>query len=272
MAGSDVADELGPCYITCMNLGIGRSFFSGVAERPKVDPAVRIYAVGDVHGRHDLLLSMLGRIADDYESEPDERRCKIVFLGDYIDRGDNSRMVLTSLMRLMSGAPRGVTALRGNHEAALLDFIDNPLRNSAWLDFGARQTIADYGVPMPPRRPSDDDLIGLRDALAGAMGEHLDFLRTLPCHATSGDVVFTHAGLAPGDADALRDTRAMLWGHHGSEGDWPAPGKLLVHGHYDAADPVDRPGRICVDTGAYYSGRLTAVRLDDRCSFLSVGL
>jgi serine/threonine protein phosphatase 1 len=62
----------------------------------------------------------------------------------------------------------------------------------------------------------------------------------------------------------------MLWGDTSSDPDWPAPGKLVVHGHYDGADAVDRPGRICVDTGAYYSGRLTAVRLDEDVEFLSV--
>jgi serine/threonine protein phosphatase 1 len=88
--------------------------------------------------------------------------------------------------------------------------------------------------------------------------------------AQSGDAVFTHAGVGKDDGDDLGNQQAMLWGDTSSDPDWPAPGKLVVHGHYDGMEPVDRPGRICVDTGAYYSGRLTAVRLDDGVGFVSV--
>jgi serine/threonine protein phosphatase 1 len=250
--------------------GLRNALFPALTARPRVDEGARVYAVGDIHGRHDLLIAMLARIVEDFEGRRDGRRCEIVFLGDYVDRGDQSREVVDSLIRLTGGGIRGLVALRGNHEAALLDFIRDPLRGRAWLNFGARQTIANYGVALPPRNPSDDELLDLRDALANAMGRHLDYLDTLPFFAKSGDVIFTHAGLAPGDAEDLRSTRAMLWGHEAQDDDWPAPGRLLVHGHYDAPGPVDRPGRICVDTGAYYSGRLTAVRLDADVGFLTV--
>jgi serine/threonine protein phosphatase 1 len=226
--------------------------------------------VGDVHGRYDLLRAMLKRIVEDFEQSRDDRRLKIVFLGDYIDRGDQSRDVLDTLKKLVSGVHLDIAALRGNHEAALLDFVRSPNRNRAWLDFGAQQTLASYGVRLPRRELTDLDLVGIRDALAEAMGEHLEFLRSLPLMAQSGDVVFTHAGLGHGDGDALGNHHAMLWGDTASDPDWPAPGKLVVHGHYDDMEPVDRAGRICVDTGAYYSGRLTAVRLDESVEFLSV--
>ncbi len=238
--------------------------------RPGVDPSKRIYAVGDLHGRYDLMLVMLERIFEDFESRKDGRRCETVFLGDYVDRGDNPRLVINALMQLSSNIGSCVVALRGNHEAALLDFIDAPVRNSAWLGFGALQTIADYGVAMPPRRPSETDLIELRDALKAAMGEHLDFIRGLPLYRISGDVIFVHAGIAAGDGDTLRNEHAMMWGDGASDPDRPVPGKLIVHGHYDAPSPVDRPGRICVDTGAYYSGQLTAAVLDEGHTFMSV--
>lgn len=239
-------------------------------SRPQVAQDVCVYAIGDIHGRHDLMLAMLRRIVEDFEQRTDERRCEIVFLGDYIDRGDRSRQVLDTLLHLSQGRPQRLVVLRGNHEAALLEFIQSPLLANAWLGFGARQTIADYGVPQPPLDPSDDDLLELRDALAVAMGDHLEFLETLPSHVTSGDVIFTHAGLDPDDVGTLTNDHAMLWGHASSEADWPVPGKLLVHGHFDAPEPVERPGRICVDSGAYYTGRLTAVRLDSCRSFLTV--
>jgi serine/threonine protein phosphatase 1 len=244
--------------------------FSNGLPRPKVDPNARVYAIGDVHGRCDLMLDMLGEIVEDFERRRDGRRCEIVFLGDYIDRGDSSRAVLEALMKLMDGKSDEIIALRGNHEEALLDFLRSPLQNRPWLEFGARQTLADYGVVQPPREPSEESLMDLRDALKKAMGDHVDFLESLPFHATSGDAIFTHAGIAPDDAETLEDRRAMMWGHVSSKSDWPVPGRLVVHGHYDAPEPADRPGRVCVDTGAYYTGRLTAARLDDDCCFISV--
>jgi serine/threonine protein phosphatase 1 len=102
------------------------------------------------------------------------------------------------------------------------------------------------------------------------MGEHLQFIRELPLYRRSGDVIFVHAGIAAGDGETLRNERAMMWGDSASDPDWPVPGKLIVHGHYDCASPIDRPGRMCVDTGAYYSGQLTAAVLDEGHAFLSV--
>lgn len=253
-----------------MTLRLGTAIWRGSRTRPQVDPTHRVYAVGDLHGRYDLLSKMLRRIVADFESLRDERRLRIVFLGDYIDRGDHSREVLETLVSLVDGASREFVVLRGNHEAALLDFVKSPGLHRSWLDFGAQQTLASYGVRLPRGALTDADLVALRDALVDAMGEHLEFIRAMPIMDRSGDTVFTHAGVARGDGDALTDQRAMLWGDTSSDPDWPAPGKLVVHGHYDDADPVDRPGRICVDTGAYYSGRLTAVRLDADVAFLSV--
>jgi serine/threonine protein phosphatase 1 len=230
----------------------------------------RVYAIGDLHGRQDLLLKMLDRILQDQDRLDDERRCRIVFLGDYIDRGDHSRQVLHDLIALTRDLSDGIVALRGNHEEALLGFLRAPARERTWLDYGAFQTLADYGVPQPPRAPSEQDLMDIRDALEAAMGDHVAFLRGLPSHTVSGDVIFAHAGLDPDDADTLTNDDAMLWGYPDASDAWPAPGKLLVHGHFDAPDPVERPGRICVDTGAYYSGRLTAVRLDGGRTFLTV--
>lgn len=235
-----------------------------------VAPDTRVYAIGDLHGRQDLLRKMLERILSDQRHLDDGRRCRIVFLGDYIDRGDHSRQVLEDLMVLTKDLSDGIIALRGNHEEALLAFLRSPARESAWLDHGASQTLADYGVAAPTRAPSERDLVALRDAVEAAMGDHVKFLRGLPSHAVSGDVIFAHAGLDPDDADTLTNEAAMMWGCPEACGSWPVPGKLLVHGHHDAPEPVDRPGRICVDTGAYHSGRLTAVRLDGSRTFLTV--
>jgi serine/threonine protein phosphatase 1 len=240
------------------------------ADAPKVNPHMRIYAIGDIHGRHDLLISMLETILDDAETLENDRECEIVLLGDYIDRGDNSRAVLETLSKLQQRSATGVKFLKGNHEAALLEFIDTPLKGAAWLGYGAQQTLASYGIVLPRHDLADGELIQLRDHLVEAMGEHLEFVRHLASNYRSGNVIFTHAGLDPADAETLADDGPMLWGHPSSFDDAPIAGKLIVHGHYDAPDPIQRPGRICVDTGAYYTGRLTAARLDDQVHFLSV--
>jgi serine/threonine protein phosphatase 1 len=200
------------------------SHFAQQPARPAVNPKHRVYAVGDLHGRYDLLREMLKRIVEDFEDRRDGRQLKVVFLGDYIDRGDHSREVLETLMKLASGMHLDVVALRGNHEAALLDFIQSPNRHRAWLDFGAQQTLASYGVACRGGRCRSRPHRFARRAVE-AMGDHLEFLRSLPLMAQSGDVVLTHAGVARGDGEALGNHRAMLWGDTSSDPDWPAPGQ-----------------------------------------------
>lgn len=243
---------------------------TAISHRPHVAQDARIYAMGDIHGRYDLMIGLLRAIAADGKARADHRRCHIVFLGDYIDRGARSRQVIDALKRLAHGALPGVTVLRGNHEQAMLDFIDDPWTGRAWLGYGAAPTIADYGLPPPPAHPDRTTLLALRDALVAAMGEDVDFLRSLPSQVASGDVLFTHAALVPDETAGTNDLRPALWGDRSATTDWPVEGKLMVHGHYDGPEPINRPGRICVDTGAYYSGRLTAVRLDDGYAFLTV--
>lgn len=240
---------------------------------PAVAPDERVYAIGDVHGQHGLLVRLLDRIVEDAEERRDERRLRLVFLGDYVDRGDASRDVLALLARL--GETQALTArldfLVGNHEAALLDFLDDPDRGRAWLAWGGAQTLASYGVqvtgPAPEAAPRET-LHDWRDALALAMAEHLAFVEGLAPMTRSGDVVFTHAGLHREGEDLAPD----IWGSDAGAflAPRPLPGLRVVHGHFDDPDPVSHPGRVCVDTGAYYSGVLTAVRLDDGEAFLSV--
>ena len=244
---------------------------SGSAQRPpRVAADERVYAVGDIHGRFDLLVALLDRIRIDAESHRDRRHARIVFLGDYIDRGDDSRSVLDTVSELSRAKSPDLVFLRGNHEDALLAFLDDPVAGRSWLGYGAKQTFASYGLPPPSARTSDPrQLHELRDRLATAMGPQIDTLESMPTHLVSGSVLFTHAGANP--QQPLQDTRAMLWGHPDFPAAGPIEGLRVVHGHYDNAKPVSDAGRICVDTGAYYTGRLTAVRLDQHEAFLTAG-
>lgn len=236
---------------------------------PQVAHDERVYAIGDVHGRADLLERMLTAIITDAEAQADGRTVRLVFLGDYIDRGDQSRRVLA----VLRGVARGndyvrATFLRGNHEAALLDFIEDPIAGAAWLDFGGRQTLGAYGAPASGLKPDQAALIAAHAALIAAIGPDLAFLRATRIAWRSGDAVFVHAAHDP--TRPLEDQReaVALWG--AAPASPPAPDLLVVHGHFADTEPVNTPLRICVDTGAYYSGRLTAVRLDAGRAFLSV--
>lgn len=226
---------------------------------PQVAADERVYAIGDVHGRADLLDDLLEVIAADAAACDDGRRTTLVLLGDYVDRGEDSAAVLE---RVASLRAQGAVCLRGNHELALLAFIDDPLAGAGWLEFGGLQTLASYGVPLPGRR-APAALAAAAATLAERMGAHLTFLRDgLAALYESGSVVFVHAALAPGVALSKQDDTALCWGddrflHRG----WKR-GRLVVHGHYAAREPVEAAGRVCIDTGACFTGRLTALRLD----------
>ena len=112
----------------------------------------------------------------------------------------------------------------------------------------------------------------IRDALRKSLGNHLDFLADLEHFVCSGNVLFTHAGVDPAGDPVKPTRRAAIWGHPEFQVPQPIAGKRVVHGHYDSHDPVVLPGRICLDTGAYYSGNLTCVRLDDDTAIISTGL
>jgi serine/threonine protein phosphatase 1 len=236
---------------------------------PGVAAGTRIYAVGDIHGRFDLLMAMLERINADAQRHEDGRKLSLVFLGDFIDRGDDSAQVLDLLMRLSEGAEDRIICLKGNHEDALLRFIDDPEEGQAWLEFGGLQTCTSYGLKAPARSLGPDALKVLASQLHQAMGPHIAFLRSLPLFHISGNVAFAHAGMNPADG---RDTTSLLWGHPEFLKPNPIPGLRVVHGHYDHIDPVIHPGRVCVDTGAYYSGTLTAVRLDGETGVLNTDM
>jgi serine/threonine protein phosphatase 1 len=238
-----------------------RTFQDTAIVRPRVDHRERVYAVGDVHGRVDLLNALLDDIREDMETQDDGRSARIVLLGDYIDRGDSSRQVLECL-RNLSREVFPCDCLMGNHEAAMIDFLDDPRRGETWTKMGGLQTLASFGVQVPVRTLTQDDLTRIRDDFHEAVSPLLPFFSAMPMIVTSGDVVFCHAGVNPAQDLDAQTTRALLWGHPDALGDEPLPGKLVVHGHYDAPEIVSRRGRICLDTGAYYSGALTAVRFD----------
>ena len=229
----------------------------------RVNPAHRIYAGGDDHGRADLLRAVLDKIAEDSAARQDARQTIYVFLGDYVDRGDHSKEVLDLLCTLRATDGETALFLRGNHEAALLAFLDDPEGGARWLEFGGARTLKSYG--LDPAQP----LPRLRDAFHATLGPHLDFLQETERFWTSGDIVFVHAALHPRRALADQEDRELYWGNAAFLRGKGPKGVQVVHGHYNGPEPVVTSQRICVDTGAYYSDRLTAVRLDEEIGFLT---
>lgn len=228
-----------------------------------------VYAIGDIHGCSDLLSALLARIERDAARGRPVKKT-LIFLGDYVDRGPDSRGVIEMLR---AGLPRGFEArcLKGNHEQLLLDFLDDPARLDAWRSNGGEETLRSYGVDVDglARRAAPPAL--WREAFAAALpASHLRFLQSLALKYVVGDYVFVHAGLRPGvplDEQAPAD---LLWIRHAFLDAETPFGKVVVHGHTPERGPVVRPNRIGIDTGAVFSGCLTAMRLENGTrSFLS---
>jgi serine/threonine protein phosphatase 1 len=225
-----------------------------------------VYAVGDVHGRLDLLDRLLDRIAADAAAHPaDASRC-LVMLGDYIDRGADSRGVVERLLGgvLPELAPTlDRVDLMGNHEEAMLDFLDGRSDGQDWLGYGGLETLMSYGVPLKslPRTPEASDR--LREDLAQAVPDaHIDFMRACALSHVEGGYAFVHAGVRPGLPLERQDQRDLLWiRDEFLRSRSPLPGWVVVHGHTICDMPQDAGHRINLDTGAFVSGRLTALVL-----------
>ena len=223
-----------------------------------------VYAVGDIHGRADLLLRLLDLIHEDMANRSFER-ASLIFLGDYIDRGFHSREVLEALITLKTSPPAGidtVICLAGNHEDMLLHFLDDPAEGQFWLGVGGLATLASYGVILE-EESNFDALFDASNALAHALPEsHRTFLSSLDEHWQCGDVLFVHAGLRP-DVPLAQQRRRDKLGirREFTENNYDF-GLKVVHGHTGVREPSSEDGRVSVDTGAFATGILTAAVLE----------
>jgi serine/threonine protein phosphatase 1 len=233
-----------------------------------VPPDHRVYAIGDIHGRRDLLDALLDQIEKDCLGTP--QTIILVFLGDYVDRGPDSKGVIDRLLTLPARFEKKV--LRGNHDQALLDFLADAAAYESWCDFGADETLISYGV-RPPRNHSLSTFGDARDRFAAALpADHLHFLQTLPLSWEFGDYFFAHAGVRPGAPLNEQKEDDLLWIREEFLNSSEDFGKVVVHGHTPTDSPVKRTNRIGVDTGAYLTGRLTAVVLEGQSQrFLQTG-
>ncbi|MEG3176920.1 metallophosphoesterase family protein [Sphingomonas sp. RB3P16] len=238
-----------------------RSAGEAVVPRPRIPAGQRVYAIGDIHGRLDLLTDLLDRIfADTAARLP--AQTQLIFLGDLIDRGPESAGVIARLVGLASSEPH-TRFLLGNHEEVFLSVLDG---NYDALKFftriGGDATIASYGIDVGDHAAGTSR--ELLDRLRAAVpAEHRGFLQAFEEQIVIGDYAFVHAGVRPGVALAAQTSEDLRW----IRGDFldakSAFEKYIVHGHTVTDDVDERANRIGLDTGAYRSGRLTAMGFEE---------
>lgn len=232
--------------------------FGAAPAAPKTPAGVRIYAVGDIHGRADLLAQLFHRIDADVAADPAEHPLEI-YLGDYIDRGPRSSEVLTKLIE--RSQKRNVVCLKGNHEDYLLEFLKDPAILRSWGLYGGLATLLSYGL-SPAFSPDPEEEEQLAAALDRVLPEsHRRFLQALPASFACGDYFFAHAGVRPGAPLSRQSEHDLLWIRDEFLDSDETFEKIVVHGHTPVMEPEIRRNRINVDTGAYATGRLTCVRL-----------
>lgn len=234
-------------------------------------PAV-VYAIGDIHGCLDELRLLEKIIVEDAADVGDGERW-LVTLGDYVDRGAYSAQVIG---HLMSAPPDGFRriALAGNHEQLLLDFLADPIANAQWLEFGGMETARSYGMREQPADRGARRALTIASSLASLIpNSHLEFLNALPVSLSLPGYQFVHAGLRPGIAMAEQSDEDLMWIRSPFLERVREADSVVVHGHTPVDAPVILPWRIGIDTGAFASGKLTAVRLQPSAAprFLQAG-
>jgi serine/threonine protein phosphatase 1 len=228
-------------------------------EPPSLPQPDRLYVIGDIHGRSDLLDRMVIEIARDLETRPVGASLTVT-LGDYVDRGADSRGVLDRLVR--NPFPTPLVALKGNHESLFAAFLNDASVADHWRRLGGLETLHSYGVPVASLmmgRDYEEAAAGLRAAIPPA---HLEFLGSLRTSLSVGRYFMCHAGVRPGVPLERQSEEDLLWIRAEFLSSQANFGKIIVHGHTPTESPEVLPNRINVDTGAFITGRLTCAVLD----------
>lgn len=236
-----------------MNVSLGQS---------STPDNTRIYAIGDVHGHITLLEGMLEKIKTDLKSNPVEL-CKIIFLGDYIDRGPDSAGCVEFLINLMSNNP-DVLCLKGNHEDKLEEFLTDPVAVAdSFFTYGGADCANSYGVDMSNYRGTYDDILKRHKELKAKIPtHHKQFFSRLSMTETFGDYMFVHAGVRPGIALDQQADDVLMWIRYEFIEHVGLYDKVIVHGHTPTYPMDVQPNRINVDTHAYHTNILSCVVLE----------
>lgn len=223
-----------------------------------IPPGQRVYALGDVHGRADLLAALIHAVETD-DAGRDAASTTVILLGDLVDRGPDSAGVIRLAREWQ--ARRGVRFLMGNHEEMFLDSFTSTETLRHFLRYGGRETLLSY--PIDPaayaRAEIDTVQVLMRESVPA---DDLDFLRTFEDQIAIGDYLFVHAGIRPEVPLSEQDTSDLRWIRGTFLDHQPSFGPVVVHGHTIYDRPEVRSNRIGIDTGAFASGRLTALGLE----------
>lgn len=249
---------------------ISRGLTGGDAWAPSGKQDARAYAIGDIHGRLDLLNDLLEAIDRDLASR-DAKRTFLVFLGDLIDRGPNSAGVVE---RLRTYRPANATPifLCGNHEEVLLRILAGERKILAqWLKFGGLECASSYGVD-PDRLRTATEEEGIELLRRHIPAAHIAFMESFADTFRFGDYLFVHAGIRPGVGIDQQSQTDLRWIREPFLSDSKEHGCVVVHGHTVVDAVEERKNRIGIDTGAYRSGILTALGIEERSRwFLATG-
>lgn len=216
----------------------------------------RIYAIGDIHGRADLLSEITARIDDDIRRRPVAHAIE-VYLGDYIDRGPDSKTVVDLLaVRLVA---HHAVCLRGNHEAVMEGFLQDSAILPYWLELGGMQTLESYGIALDENATASNVHRRFRDAFPRA---HELVVQCLRDQFVCGDFLFVHAGIRPGVPIERQDINDLIWIRDDFLDSTRKHEHFVVHGHTPVPHPDIRPNRINIDTCAWQTGTLTCVAIE----------
>lgn len=236
-------------------------------EIQKLLPDETFYAIGDIHGCTSLITKILEKIDVTRQSN-----CPIIFLGDYVDRGDDAAGTLEHLSSLSLDAAKKYIFLRGNHEQMLLDFLDMPeVIGPLWIKSGGRHTLASYDLVVPFSGMLPEEFTQLRDKFREKLGSKIEYwIRGMAISWQSGNVFLSHAGTNTTMALEAQTKDTLLWGDSSSSITARRDGVWTVQGHVIVERPLVSKGRVFIDTGAYATGKLTAARFETaRIQFFS---
>lgn len=225
---------------------------------PQLPDGMAIYAVGDIHGRADLLKQTFTLIDSDIAATKPTRTIE-VFLGDYIDRGPASKETIDLLID--RGITRDAVFLRGNHETMLQRLLGGMLDGPNLRSFGLLQTLRSYGIASPLNPDRKEEIALIKELKTVFPDKHQKFLESLRPSFSCGDFFFVHAGVRPGIPLERQDENDLIWIRDEFLNFTGSFGKYVVHGHTPVQKPDIRSNRINIDTGAYATNNLTTIKI-----------